>query len=109
MCWPSFSLYVIQESSLQKPSQTHTSCKLHVCWPHLFPAVAVVSLQMPFDDGMWGARLTLQERTAPLHPILNHLQSVLIGCEAEREGFYSNQTLLTGAKSILISQWGFKD
>lgn len=47
---------------------------------HLLPAVAVVSLQMPFNDGVWRTRLTLQEGAASLHPILHHLQGVLIGC-----------------------------
>lgn len=61
---------------------------------HLFPAVAVISLQMPFDESMWRACLTLQEGTASLHPVLHHLQSVLIGCRAERErerDFHGNQ------------------
>lgn len=58
--------------------------KIHLVAAHLFPAVAVISLQMPFDDSMWRAGLTLQEGTASLHPILHHLQCVLIGCRAER-------------------------
>lgn len=64
---------------------------------HLFPAVAVISLQMPFDDSMWRAGLTLQEGTASLHPVLHHLQSVLIGCGAEREKVISmaTKTLIT--------------
>lgn len=59
---------------------------------HLFPAVAVVSLQMPFDDSVWRSGLTLQEGAASLHPILHHLQSVPIGCRAERDrDFHGNQ------------------
>lgn len=52
---------------------------------HLFPAVTVIPLKMPFDDRVWRAGLTLQEGAASLHPVLHHLQSVLIGCGAERE------------------------
>lgn len=66
--------------------------EIHKVVSHLFPSVAVIPLQMPFDDSMRGAGLTLQEGTAPLHPILHHLQSVLIGCKAGREGdFHGNQ------------------
>lgn len=71
---------------------TNTTClitqhlwELRYVAAHLFPAVAVISLQMPFDESMWRACLTLQEGTASLHPVLHHLQSVLIGCRAERE------------------------
>lgn len=83
---------------------TNTICWYHhVLWEthsvaaHLFPAVAVISLQMPFDDSMWRAGLTLQEGTASLHPVLHHLQSVLIGCGAEREKVISmaTKTLIT--------------
>lgn len=52
---------------------------------HLFPAVAVVSVKMPFDDSMRGASLTFQEGAASLYPILDHLQSVLIGCRAKTQ------------------------
>lgn len=52
--------------------------------PHLFPAVAVVPLQMPLDDGVRRAGLALQEGAAPLHAILHHLQGVFIGCRDEQ-------------------------
>lgn len=88
----------------------HHLWEWHYVAAHLFPAVAVISLQMPFDESMWRPCLTLQEGTASLHPILHHLQSVLIGCRAKRvRYFHGNQNthyheLLTTKISVGANQ-----
>lgn len=51
---------------------------------HLLPAVTIVPLQMPLDEGVRRARLALQEGAAPLHAVLHHLQGVFIGCRDEQ-------------------------
>lgn len=70
---------------------------------HLFPAVAVVSLQMPLDEGVRRARLALQEGAASLHAVLHHLQGVLIGCRADRQIHRQIKTNLSRQPKTVIT------